>query len=75
MSSKPKGPSLWLLVPNKKTISKMPPKYKGKPPRDLSRPCGGFSKECRVEEPIPGAQSRHHQVKFHSVIILYRHAS
>lgn len=61
MSSKPKRPSVW-LVPNKKAMSKMPPKYKGKPPRDrIFRRWGGFSRECRVEEPVPGAQSHHRQ--------------
>ncbi|KAL7902207.1 hypothetical protein HDV64DRAFT_80278 [Trichoderma sp. TUCIM 5745] len=46
MSSKPNRPSLWLLFPSN-NIASMPPKYKGKPSRDISCPYDGFSKECR----------------------------
>lgn len=51
MSSKPNRPSVWLLFPSKKNAN-MPPKYKGKPSRDISCPMVGSQKSVVEKSPF-----------------------
>lgn len=52
---------MWLLIPSKKRkgyVQYAAQTKESHPVIFFSSRCGGFSSECRVDEPVPGAQSR-----------------